>query len=71
MSKETSLPLADERGRPVRWRRYGPNDRSPIPRDGKTHRDKHETGAYHNRLANLAMRGEESRGGGRKKGKRH
>jgi hypothetical protein len=57
MCKETMLPLADDKGNPVRWRKYGPNDRTPLPRDGKTARDK-ASGAWYNRFDNRSIHAE-------------
>lgn len=82
MSKETSVPMqiadAHKKLHPLRWRRYGQQvgahcgdcskHNTPFPRVGKTTRDK-ASGSYHNRIANLVGRGEESRGGGKKRRK--
>ena len=80
MSKESSVPILieDDKNKlhPLRWRRYGQQagthcgdcsrHNEPRPRFGKTARDK-ANGSYQNRIANLTMRGEESRGGGRRR----
>ena len=68
MSKESTIPTADDKGQPLRWRRYGQHDNTPKTRDGKTARDK-ANGSWGNHLLNLAMRGDESRNGPKKRRK--
>ena len=68
MCKESNIPIADDKGQPLRWRRYSQFDNVPHTRDGKTARDK-ANGSWGNRLLNLAMRGDESRNGPKRKRK--
>jgi hypothetical protein len=60
MSKESNIPSA------VRFKRYGQHDNVPKTRDGKTARDK-ASGSWANHLLNVAMRGDESRQGPKRK----